>query len=102
MLTEEIWGIFYGLNSQFRVGIQRTMEKETATHSSILVWRIPWTEEPGGLQRMGSGRVGQDWVTEQARREQTPTTHGLLEFPRFRSRFLFFSNKQDRDEINLM
>ena len=33
------------------------------THSSILVWRIPWTEEPGGLQSMGSQRVGQDWVT---------------------------------------
>ena len=34
-----------------------------ATHSSILVWRIPWTEEPGGLQSMGSQRVGRDWVT---------------------------------------
>ena len=31
-----------------------------ATHSSILAWRIPWTEEPGGLQSMGSQRVGQD------------------------------------------
>ena len=35
-------------------------EKEMATHSSILVWRIPWTEEPGGLQSMGSQRVGHD------------------------------------------
>ena len=34
-----------------------------ATHSSILAWRIPWTEEPGGLQFMGSQRVGHDWVT---------------------------------------
>ena len=33
-------------------------EKEMATHSSILAWRIPWTEEPGGLQSMGSQRVG--------------------------------------------
>ena len=32
-----------------------------ATHSSILAWRIPWTEEPGGLQSMGSQRVGHDW-----------------------------------------
>ena len=32
-----------------------------ATHSSILTWRIPWTEEPGGLQSMGLQRVGQDW-----------------------------------------
>ena len=31
-----------------------------ATHSSVLAWKIPWTEEPGGLQSMGSRRVGQD------------------------------------------
>ena len=34
-----------------------------ATHSNILAWKIPWTEEPGGLQFMGSQRVGHDWVT---------------------------------------
>ena len=34
-----------------------------ATHSSILAWRIPWTEEPGGLQFLGSQRVGQDAVS---------------------------------------
>ena len=33
------------------------LEKEMATHSKILAWRIPWTEEPGGLQHMGSQRV---------------------------------------------
>ena len=37
------------------------LEKEMATHSSILAWRIPGTEEPGGLQSMGSHRVGHDW-----------------------------------------
>ena len=36
------------------------LEKEMATHSSILAWRIPWTEEPGGLQSMGKQRVGHD------------------------------------------
>ena len=36
------------------------LEEEMATHSSILVWRISWTEEPGGLQSMGSQRVGHD------------------------------------------
>ena len=36
-------------------------EKEMATHSSILAWRIPWTEEPGGLLSMGWHRVGDDW-----------------------------------------
>ena len=36
------------------------LEKEMTTHSSILAWRIPWTEEPGGLQSMGSQRAGHD------------------------------------------
>ena len=36
------------------------LEKRMAIHSSILAWRIPWTEEPGGLQSMGSQRVGHD------------------------------------------
>ena len=36
------------------------MEKEMATHSSILAWRIPWTEEPDRLESMGSERVGHD------------------------------------------
>jgi len=36
------------------------LEKEMATHSSILAWRIPWTEEPGGLQSTGSQRVRHD------------------------------------------
>ena len=39
------------------------MEKAMAPHSSTLVWKIPWMEEPGGLQSMGSLRVGHDWVT---------------------------------------
>ena len=37
------------------------MEKEMATHSSVLAWRVPGTVEPGGLQSMGSHRVGHDW-----------------------------------------
>ena len=39
------------------------LKKEMATHSSILVWRIPWTEEPGRLQSMGLQRVRHNWVT---------------------------------------
>ena len=39
------------------------LEKAMALHSSILAWKIPWTEEPGGLQSMGSLRVGLDWAT---------------------------------------
>ena len=37
---------------------EEPLEKEIATHSSILAWKIPWTEEPGRLQFMGSQRVG--------------------------------------------
>ena len=40
-----------------------SLEEEIATHSSILVWKIPWTEEPGGLHSMGLQRVGHDWAT---------------------------------------
>ena len=39
-------------------GSERSLEKEMATHSSILAWKTPQTEEPGGLQAMGSQRVG--------------------------------------------
>ena len=41
-------------------GLGRSLEKEMAAHFSILAWRIPWTEEPGGLQSEGSERVGED------------------------------------------
>ena len=44
-------------------GSGRSLEKEMATHSSILAWRIPWTEEPDALQSMGSQRVGHDRAT---------------------------------------
>ena len=42
------------------LGWEDPLEEEMATHSSILAWRIPWTEESGGLQSMGSLRVGHD------------------------------------------
>ena len=42
------------------LGQEDPLEKDMATHSSILAWRIPWTEERGGLQSTGSQRVGQD------------------------------------------
>ena len=44
------------------LGREDPLEKEMATHSSILAWRIPWTEEPGGLHSMGSQRTGHDWA----------------------------------------
>ena len=59
---------------------QFSLEKAMATHSSTLDWKIPWMEEPGGLQSMGSQRVGYDWATSlslftfmQWRRKWQPT-----------------------------
>ena len=45
------------------LGRKDPLERETVTHSSILAWEIPWTEEPGGLQSTGSQKVGHDLVT---------------------------------------
>ena len=46
--------------TQVRSLDREDLEKRMATHSSVLAWRIPWTEEPGGLQSMGSPRVEHD------------------------------------------
>ena len=46
------------------LGQEDALEKEMATHSSILAWKIPWTEEPGGLQSMGLQRVRHDRATK--------------------------------------
>ena len=45
------------------MGREDSLEKEMATHSSILAWEIPWMEEPGGLHSMGSQRVGHNYAT---------------------------------------
>ena len=42
------------------LGWEDPLEKEMASHSGVLAWRMPWTEEPGGLQSIGSQRVGHD------------------------------------------
>ena len=55
-------------------GWEDAVEKEMATHSSILAWEIPWTEEPGGLQSMGSQRVRHDLATERTRIQSEVTT----------------------------
>ena len=51
----EMWEIRVG-----SLGQEDALEKGLATHSSILAWRTPWTEEPGRLQSMGSQRVGRN------------------------------------------
>ena len=50
--TQEMWVL--------SLGQEDPLEEEMTTHSSILAWEIPWTEEPGGLQTMGSQRDGHD------------------------------------------
>ena len=64
-------------------------EKAMAPHSSTLAWKIPWTEEPGGLQSIGSWRVGHDWTTSLSfftfmhwRRKWQPLQCSCLENPR--------------------
>ena len=47
------------------LGQKDPLEKEMATHSSILAWEVPWTEEPGGLQSMGLQRVRHNLATKQ-------------------------------------
>ena len=47
------------------LGLEDPLKKEMATQSSILAWRVPWTQEPGGLQSMGSKRVRHNLVTKQ-------------------------------------
>ena len=46
------------------LGWKDSLEKEMATHSSILAWKVPWTEEPGGLLSTGSQRVGHNLATK--------------------------------------
>ena len=52
-------------DSGFILGQEDPLEKQMATHSSILAWEIPWTEEPGGLQSTGSQRLGNNLATQQ-------------------------------------
>ena len=47
----------------YKCQVYNIVEKAMAPHSSTLAWKIPWTEEPGGLQSMGSWRVGHNWAT---------------------------------------
>ena len=55
--TSELWAPSLGLEDPLEAGI--------ATHSSLLAWSIPWTEEPGGLLSTRLQRVGLDWATQQ-------------------------------------
>ena len=60
------WGSvkwFIMMTTSVKPQVANGSEKAMAPHSSTLAWKIPWTEEPGSLQSMGSQRVGHDWAT---------------------------------------
>ena len=61
------------------LGQDDPLEEGMATHSSLLAWRIPWTEEPGGLQSMGLQRVGHDLATEQQQQPGFLTAVGVCQ-----------------------
>ena len=58
-----VWLCGIELKGDLKTPMSRPAEKAMATHSSTLAWKIPWMEEPGRLQSMGSLRVGHDWAT---------------------------------------
>ena len=64
------------------LGREDPLEEEMTTHSSVLAWRIPWTEKPGGLQSIGSQRVGHDWAYTRNHRD------AIGEYKRSRKGFL--------------
>ena len=78
-LTDTLWAPSILLYTIYLLLYTICVEKEMATHSSVLAWRIPWTEEPGGLQSMGLQRVGQDWVTNTHTHTHTHT-HTICEY----------------------
>ena len=60
------------------LGWEDSLEKEMANHSSILAWKIPWTEKPGRLESMGSKRVGHNWATNTLISKSPPPTLLLI------------------------
>ena len=60
------------------LGWEGLLEKEMATHSSILAWKIPWTEEPGRLQSVGSQTVGHNWATSLSLSTQEALGHAYI------------------------
>ena len=72
------------------LGQEDPLEKEMTTHSSILAWKIPWTEEPGGLPSLRSHRVGHDW-SDLARLIQVEVWQKTTKF--CKAKILQFKNK---------
>ena len=73
------------------LGWEDLLEKEMATYSSTLAWKIPWTEEPGRLESMGLQRVGHDWATsqEKCKRQYSKSDKRFLKSDKWRSSHSF-------------
>ena len=83
--TSDVPGLYYLIIPSIPEFIYTYVEKAMAPHSSTLAWKIPWMEEPGGLQSMGSLRVRHDWATSLSRIEKgngSPLQCSCLENPR--------------------
>ena len=65
------------------LGQEHPLEEGMATHSDILVWEIPWTQEPYELQSMGSQRVGHNWVANSYTQGHLGFLHYILEVLEF-------------------
>ena len=76
------------------LGQKNTLEKEMTTHSSILAWKILWTEEPSRLQSMGSQRVGHDWVTSHIQSVNRPRS-GPKHLPTMRETWVQSLGQED-------
>ena len=83
------------------LGRENPLEEEMATHSSILAWTLPWSEQPGGLQSMGRKRVGHYF----ANKEQEQSLSGIVwkheAMSRFQNSSLFFLKEWEGHTIHL-
>ena len=83
------------------LGWEDPLEKEMAIHSSTIAWKIPWTEEPGRLQSMGSQRVGHDWVTSRSWRKKWQPTPEFLPGKSHGQRNLVGYSPWDHKELDM-
>ena len=81
------------------LGWEDPLEKEMAIHSSILAWRIPWTEKPSRLQSLGLQRVGYDWATSPHLRYADDTTFMAESEEKLKS--LLMKVKEESEKVGL-
>ena len=82
LLQKDLWSSPVKYYAKFSKPFRAPGEKEIAPHSSTLAWKIPWTEEPGRLQSMGSQRVEHDWAASVSEGNGNPLQYSCLENPR--------------------